>query len=503
MKTLYSATLDLNIAKIVEVEATFTAGLPSFTIVGLASNDIQEARDRVKSALLTNKFSFPPKKITLNLAPSDLASKKGTHFDLPIALSIILQNEKIDFSSFHVFGELGLDGALKHSSNIFPIILSLMKERKIQNILVPNQSIKLISKIPNINIYSVDTLQESVDFFRAIDKTTYKQPSTSIDAPFITINHKKYYYSQKFKLDFADIKAQDMAKRASLIAVAGNHNIIYEGSPGSGKSMSAKRLQYIMPPKSLEEILEVAKNEALDLKEPTFKPISPFRSPHNSSSKVSIFGGGSSTSKIGEIALANGGILFFDEFPHYNKDTLEALREPLEDYQVLISRVNTKIRYDASFLFAAAQNPCPCGNLFSKSKECRCSDMERKRYTNKISEPLLDRIDIYVAMQEIEASDKSSITSAQMYKKVLQAFKSQKQRGQNSLNGKLSEEEIKTYCILNSEVQNILNKAVQNYNLSHRGINKIIKVARTIADIEDKKDIDIDSILEALSYRKR
>jgi magnesium chelatase family protein len=493
--------LDANIAKIVEVESTFTNGLPSFTIVGLASGDIQESKDRVKSALLNNDFVFVPKKITINLAPSDLANKKGTHFDLSIALCIIMQDTDIDFEEYFIFGELGLDGKLKNSSSLFPIILSLVEQNKIKKFIVPLQSINEISKIPNIELYGVDNLKEAVELFNNPQK--FKQNSSVIDYDYITINKQKYYYNKDYKLDFKDVKGQNVAIRASLISTSGNHNILYEGSPGSGKSMSAKRLRYIMPPLSLDEILQIAKNEMLDYKNPSFSPVVPFRSPHNSSSKSSIFGGGNRISKIGEIALSHLGILFFDEFPHFDKSTLESLREPLEDYKVLISRVNSKIEYDAKFLFVAAQNPCPCGNLFSTTKECRCNDYEIQKYKNKISDPLMDRIDLYVQMSEIQPSDKPITTSQDMHKQVIKAFIRQKSRGQKELNGKLDESSIAKYCKLDTKIQSILDKAIQKFALSHRSINKILKIARTIADLDDSNTIDKAHLLEALSYRKR
>jgi magnesium chelatase family protein len=501
MKKLYSSLLDTNIAKTVEVESTFTNGLPSFTIVGLASSDIQESKDRVKSALLHNGFVFPPKKITMNLAPSDLANKKGTHFDLSIALSVAMQNSNKEFEEYYIFGELGLDGKLKNSSSIFPIILSLIQQGANKKFLVPLSSIDILSKIPNIKLYGVDNLQEAIDFFD--DNEKYRQNSTSIEYDFININSKKYYYQKEYQLDFADIKGQSIAIRASLIAASGNHNIIYEGSPGSGKSMSAKRLRYIMPPKSLDEILQIAKNEMLDFKEPDFSPLSPFRSPHNSSSKSSIFGGGNRLSKIGEVGLSHNGILFFDEFPHFEKSTLESLREPLEDNKVMISRVNSKIEYDAKFLFIGAQNPCPCGNLLSKSKVCRCNEFEIKRYKNKISDPLMDRIDLYVSMSEISVQDRPTTSSSQMHLQVLKAFANQLKRGQKELNGKLSESDVAKYCKLDDNTQNILYKAIDRFALSNRAINKILKVARTIADLDDSKDIKKSHIMESFNYRKR
>lgn len=499
MKIIKSATLNDIEAKEVIVESTFTKGLPSFTIVGLAANSIQESKDRVKSSLLTNEFKFPPKKITINLAPSEI-KKSGTHFDLSIALLISLyENKKIKFDDFHIFGELSLNGEIKDSSQIFPIILSLAKQNLIKNILVCKESAKKISKIPNITIYCVGNLSQAIEFFSSNDKKQFLYEKDELDYEKININGKEFYFLQNYIYDFIDVKGQENAKKASMIAVAGNHNIIYEGSPGVGKSMLAKRLPYIMTPMSLDEILEVAKLEALDFNEPNFKPIRVFRSPHNTSTKASIIGG----SNIGEISLANAGILFFDELPHFSSKIIEALREPLEDYRLLVSRANSKVVYETKFLFVGAMNPCPCGNMLSTVNSCRCNELEIKRYKNRLSEPFLDRIDIHIIMNETSEDDKSTISSKQIHEQVLEAFKMQILRGQKNLNGKLSDEEISRFCILNEECEEILEKAIQNLNLSFRSINKIKKLSRTVADLNLSNSIQKEHLMEALSYRRR
>ena len=503
MKQLKSACLDGLDATCVDVEATFTKGLPSFSIVGLASSSIQESKDRVKSALLINEFKFPPLKITINLSPSDLA-KSGTHFDLPIALLVSLQNEKsIDFQDFFVFGELGLDGALKDTKSIFVLILSLAQKGLVKNVLVPEGSVEKVSKIPNINVYCVKTLSAAIDFFKFSNKEISKSEVEDFDYNFVNVNDNNYFYDSKYSLDFSDVKGQTLAKKAALIASAGNHNILFEGSPGCGKSMITKRLQFILPPMSLEEILEKAKLDSLDIIEPDFTPTRVFRSPHHSSTKASIFGGGSRAAKIGEVALSNNGMLFFDELPHFGKPILEALREPLEDNKILISRVNSKVSYPTKFMFVGALNPCPCGNLLSVSKECRCNDLEINRYKSRLSDPFLDRMDLFVIMNEVNVNDKSDVSSCDLHIKVLDAFLMQKRRGQKELNGKLSDEDINKFCVLKNDSQQIMDKAIENYSLSFRGINKILKVSRTIADLDLSKSIEKSHLLEALSYRKR
>jgi magnesium chelatase family protein len=276
-----------------------------------------------------------------------------------------------------------------------------------------------------------------------------------------------------------------------------------EGNPGCGKSMIAKRIKDILPPLYEEEILSIAKHQFLDGVTPYFKALRPIRAPHHTATSASIFGGGSSAAKIGEVALANKGILFFDELPHFSKNVLEALREPLQDRKVHIARVNAKIEYEADIMFVAAQNPCPCGNLLSKIKACRCTEVEIKRYQNKLSDPFLDRIDLFVVMQEVQSADKGDITSRQMHEEVVKAFKMQKERGQKHLNGKLNEEEIEKYCILDDASIKIMEGAIGKFGLSHRSIASVKKIGRTIADLNLHEKIEKSDILEALSYRRR
>jgi len=498
---LACATLEGVNAKIIEVEATFTKGLPGFSVVGLASSDIQEAKERVKSALLTNEFVFPPLKITVNLSPSDI-KKNGTHFDLSLALLVALNKKAFEEDGLFVFGELGLDGRVKSSSLLFPIILSLKEQGLIQRAIVPKEAIGYLSHISGVDFIAVETLSEAISLVKKGEfKANIAQFSYNADS--FTIAGIPYYYEEKYESDFAEVKGQLIAKRAALIAAAGMHNFFMEGNPGCGKSMVAKRLKDILPPVSETELLSIAKHQFLDGQTPDFKAIRPMRSPHHTATSASIFGGGSGQAKIGEVALANYGILFFDEIPHFSKNVLEAMREPLQDKKVHIARVNSKIEYAADIMFVAAQNPCPCGNLLSKTKSCRCSEVEIKRYQNRLSDPFLDRIDLFVVMQEVSSSDSGDISSKAMHEAVIEAFKRQKARGQERLNGKLAEDEIEHYCVLSEDAGKILEGAIVKFALSHRSIASVKKVGRTIADLHGNEKIEKKDLLEALSYRRR
>jgi magnesium chelatase family protein len=456
----------------------------------------------VKSALLANDFVFPPKRITINLAPSDI-KKEGSQFDLSFALLIALDSLQEDISEWFAFGELGLDGAVKENNTLFPLILSLVKQKLLYKAIVPKESVEKLSKIPNLELYGVDTLQEAIDFMqKKIDVEPCKS-GKDLEFSYLEIDAQKLYYTKEYEEDFYEVKGQKIAKRAALISAAGFHNILLEGSPGCGKSMIAKRLQHILPPMNLDDILEKSKLDSLEGKEPNFKPQRSFRAPHHTATAASIFGGGSHKAQIGEVGLANKGILFFDELPYFSKNVLEALREPMQDQKIRVSRVNSKVEYDADFLFIGAMNPCPCGNLLHHSKECRCSELEIKRYKNRLSDPFLDRIDLTVTMQNSNIKDTKSVQSIDMHKTVSMASIFRVQRGQKKFNAKLSDQEVEKYCVLNEEAEAILAKAIENFSLSFRSYTKIKKVARTIADIEKSEHIDKTHILEALSFRRR
>ncbi len=498
---LTCATLEGVNAKVIEVEATFTKGLPGFAVVGLASSDIQEAKERVKSALLTNEFVFPPLKITVNLSPSDI-KKNGTHFDLPLALLVALNKKSFEEEGLFVFGELGLDGRVKTSSMLFPLILSLKEQGVIKRAIVPKEAIRYLSHISGVDFIAVETLSEAIV---VVSKGAFTSnvKKFSYDAKSFSLEGVPYYYEEKYEHNFKDVKGQMVAKRAAMIAAAGMHNLFMEGNPGCGKSMIAKRIKDILPPLYEEELLSIAKHQFLDGQVPNFKAIRPMRSPHHTATSASVFGGGSGQARIGEVALASKGILFFDEIPHFSKQVLEAMREPLQDNKVHIARVNAKIEYEADIMFVAAQNPCPCGNMLSKVKSCRCSEVEIQRYQNKLSDPFLDRIDLFVVMQEVGSEDKGDVTSEAMHEAVLEAFKMQKKRKQMRLNGKLNEDEIEVYCVLDMDAAKILEGAISKFGLSHRSIASVKKIGRTIADLNAHATIEKKDILEALSYRRR
>ena len=489
--------------KIVDVESVFSRGLPGFSIVGLAGASIKESAERVKAALQALNFSFPAQKITINLSPSDLP-KSGSHFDLAIALLIALQKSS-DLEKIFVFGELGLDGSVKNTASLFSILLFLSTQIKSAKVLVPKDVAVKASMIPNLEIFGVSSLEEAIKFFQdeAFKESCKFKNVHPLFENVIEINGEKYVPNINFELDFSDVMGQARAKRACVIAAAGMHNLIFEGSPGCGKSMCAKRLVFIMPPQNLTEILNAAAYRSLNLQDSEFSCVRAFRSPHHTSTKSSIFGGGSNVAKIGEIALANGGVLFFDEFPHFSKQIVESLREPLEDNKIHIARVNSKVTYETKFIFVAAQNPCPCGNLLSADLNCRCSENEIKQYKSRISEPIMDRIDLHVQMEESRNAERDKITSKQMSEQVLRAFKFQKMRAQSEPNGKLSDSDVMKFCLLQDGAKDALDTATQRYALSQRGVKKVLKVARSIADIDESEKIARSHILEALSFRVR
>ncbi len=504
------------VANIVEVEVSFTRALPAFCITGLAGGAIQESKQRVQSSLLANDFHFPPLKITVNLSPSDLP-KQGSFFDLPIALLIALYDhcdikgemlEGVESSKetedssikeeikYFAFGELGLDGRIKDSNSIYPLLFSLLSRSKKDNFvfILPKEGKEFYSKIPHLKAYFAESLKEAIEILK--DPPPLESFKAFLPFKHILINDEPFYYSSDFALDFYEIVGQDRAKRAALIAACGFHNILFEGSAGSGKSMISSRIPYILPPLSIGEILELAANSL------KIEPTRPFRNPHHSTTIAAILGSCvGQVVKPGEIGLANHGVLFFDELPHFKRSLLESLREPLENHNFTLSRAQVKAEYPADFMFVGAMNPCPCGNLLSLNKECRCNQKEINAYKNRISEPFWDRIDLFVNMQEgVQSSHR--VASKELQEKVLKAFVMQKSRGQSCFNARLSGAELERFCALEADGEAVLQKAIDRFGLSRRSVNKILRVARSIADLENAKTIAKEHLLEALSYRK-
>lgn len=513
---IFCASLVGTQTRVIEIESAFTRGLPSFSITGLATSSIQESKGRVQSALANSRFTLPPLKINVNLFPSDI-QKSGSYFDLPIALVLYVHSQQLSDTDriWFAFGELGLDGSIKYTPSIYPLLFDLALIKPNSHIIVPKCAREILSVIPNLHLHFASSLQEALDIITTpslgqealeselVDKKEFFQ---KFGFSFLQIGTHYYYYMPHFALDFKEVYGQELAKRAALIASAGFHNIIFEGSPGCGKSMIAKRMRYILPPMGLDEMMYSLKLNSLDLLQALeYSALRPFRNPHQSASKASILGSATQFEpKPGEIALAHNGILFFDELPYFKRDILESLREPLENNKMTISRVHSKLEYDTSFLFVGAQNPCPCGNLLSTSKECRCQDKEITAYKNRLSEPFLDRIDMFVQMNEHRDAIPSAqeLDSQSMFEFVCKAFVFAKNRGQKNFNGKLTESQIKDFCVLESEAENILLKAIQNFGLSLRAQNKLKKISRTIADLEQSDVIRKNHVLEALSFRK-
>lgn len=519
---LYCAAFNGLQAQEVEIEVSFTRGLPAFGITGLAGNTIQESKQRVQSSLLQNGFKFPPLKISVNLSPSDLP-KQGSFYDLPIALLIATYDEANFQEELHgitplqenlpqkkpikwfVLGELGLDGRVKNTPNIYPLLFSILAQQNDEEraFILPFEGKEIFSKLPNLKAFYTTTLKETIEFFLDKESRTVSHSNPSLPFKSINIQEKSYYYTEDFPLDFEEVLGQARAKRAALIAASGMHNLLLEGSAGCGKSMIAQRIAHILPPLSLEEILQIAMLETLgEGRELELNTKRPFRNPHATATKASMLGSATRQGiKYGEIALAHLGVLFLDELPHFPKNLLECLREPLENQNFSLSRLHAKVTYPTSFLFIGAQNPCPCGNLLSITKECRCNQKEINAYKNRLSEPFLDRIDLIVSMQEEVGERKSGESSKELFKQVLKAFSMQKQRGQTNLNGKLNTHEIKQFCPLDKELEEILDNATNRFSLSLRMRQKTLKVARTIADLAQSSQIQKAHLLEALSFR--
>lgn len=501
-KVLTSTVIGLDAYKI-EVEVDLVNSLPSVSIVGLPDAAVNEARERVRSAIKNSSFSFPQKKVVVNLAPADI-KKEGTNFDLPIAVGIlieegVIQEEKTQGVAF--IGELSLDGTLRSIIGVLPHVLGL-KNAGVKTVIVPKENAKEASLADGITILSANNLNEVVNNFI---ETPLEVVKTNVDEYLAKGIEESYLY------DFKDVKGQQKAKKALEIAAAGGHNMIMVGTPGSGKTLMAKCFASILPPLELSEALELTKiysvsgllanNEPLMVKRP-------FRAVHHTASANGIIGGGTNP-KPGEITLAHRGVLFLDEIVEFPRNVLEVLRQPLEDGEVVISRAKHSIKYPADFMLLAAMNPCPCGYLGDKEKHCTCTEYQINRYRAKLSGPLLDRIDIQIDVprlttDELLNTSTEAESSVNIRKRVINARKIQKERYKEAgilTNSQLTADMVKKYCKIDESSKEILKLAVTKYQLSGRRYDRVLKLSRTIADLDNSEIITTKHITQALQYR--